>query len=405
MTRLPSATWLLTLAQSLNLTTAVVMVTVGAVAGSELASDPAVATVPYGIQFASVMVLTYPASVLMRHFGRRAVFAAGCSVLILAGCVGWLAASRASFALLVLAHGLVGAYIACANFYRFAAVDCLEPQARPRAMSWVVAGGVAAAVVGPWIASSFRTIPGAPTFAGVYGALSLIGALNLAIILRWRGTTNVPTSQAVQQPSRLWTGGGDGMAIATAIAVAAGGYLLMNLVMVQSSLVLKEMCSFDDASKAIQAHVVAMFAPSFITGRWIERWGIRSILISGIVLIGLAGLIGSAPPRFEWIVLSLILLGLGWNFTYVGGGALLSQVAGEASKHRWQGIHDSVVAACATVGAFMPSFLLAFVGWQNSNQWIVAICAAGAITVWRVLGKWADEGGSAAASAGGRESA
>ncbi|KAB7629123.1 MFS transporter, partial [Verminephrobacter sp. Larva24] len=140
--RLPWSIYLLTLAQAFNLTAAVISVTIAALVGAKLAATAALGTIPYGIQFAAVMLFTYPASMLMRRHGRRIVFSLGAVFLISAGLLGYSAVTQESFLLLIVAHGLLGIYIACANFYRFAAVDDLPPEAKARAISWVVAGGV-----------------------------------------------------------------------------------------------------------------------------------------------------------------------------------------------------------------------------------------------------------------------
>ena len=380
-TTLPRSTYLLTLAQAVNLTAAVISVTIAALVGSAFAPSPAWGTVPYGVQFASVMLFTYPASLLMRRYGRKAVFYGGSGFLVGSGVVGYAAVTTQNFKLLIAAHALLGVYISCANFYRFAAVDNLAPQAKARAISWVVAGGVLAAVVGPLLANQLRLVAGQAEFSMCYGALSMLGALSLFILYFWRPSAaqkpvsldaGVPQSAAAAALSARPHG-----LIVTAVFSAGAGYLVMNFLMIQSSLVLKGICSFELTSRAIQIHVLAMFLPSFFTGALISALGLRNVLLLGFSLLAGAAGFGLAELEYSHVTVGLLLLGAGWNFVYVGGGALLAKSVQESDRHRWQGLNDTVVAACATLGAFLPAPLLSMLGWHGSNLLVIPLCAVG----------------------------
>ena len=394
-TRISSGTALLALGQALNLTVAVMMVTVAALAGGQLAPDAAWATVPYGVQFAAVLACTYPVSALMRKLGRRPVFLGSAMLLMLAGCIGLLALQGQSFAGLVLAHALVGAYVACANFFRFAAVDGLQEPARAQALSWVVAGGVLAALAGPLMANTLRQVPGFTEFAWVYGGLMGLGLAQLALMTVWKPAGRGPESVAMVQTPPAVAGPPStkshynrkkGPRLALAIATAAGGYLVMNLLMVQTSLVLQDLCSFEMSARAIQVHVLAMFAPSFVTGWLIGRWGLRVVISAGLLLLVFAAALGvTLSPSYEAAIAGLFLLGLGWNLSYVGGSALLAQAAPERERHRWQGIHETVTAAAATAGAFLPAPLLAHAGWSGTNGLALGLCIAGLLACQRIL--------------------
>lgn len=384
--RLPWQTYLLTLAQAINLTAAVISVTIAALIGTKLAATAAMGTIPYGVQFAAVMAFTYPASMLMRRFGRRAIFSLGGVLLVVAGGIGYTAVSEGSFSLLNVAHGLLGVYIACANFYRFAAVDNLAPAVKARAISLVVAGGVLAAIVGPAIASSLRTVTGYADFSLCYAALSVLGAVTLLLMANWTPAAAPAATMSdahiapVATPARRWN-----IAICAAIAASAGGYFMMNLLMVQASLVMKNICSFDASSRAIQIHVLAMFLPSFVTGPLINLVGLRQVLCLGFLMLIGAAACGMMALRYDLVLVGLILLGLGWNLVYVGGGTLLSQTVSEQSRHRWQGINDTLIAACATLGAFLPAPLLASLGWSGTNLLMLPFCVLGIILCWTAL--------------------
>lgn len=382
---LPRSTYLLTLAQGLNLTCAVISVTIAALVGSHLATTPAMGTVPYGAQFASVMLCTYPASMLMRRHGRRMIFSLGAVALIIAGIVGYLAVERRSFVLLVWSHVVLGIYIACANFYRFAAVDNLEPAAKPRAISLVVSGGVLAAVVGPSIANLLKTVPGFADFSLCYAVFCLLGIATLVLMTVWRPQNAGLAPQSLVYASVRRTRPRINMSILVAIFCSAGGYFLMNLLMVQASLVMKDICSFSATSFAINAHVLSMFAPSFFTGSIIARIGLQRTLISGFLLISAAIALGTLDVRYELVFGALILLGLGWNLTYVGGGVLLAQSVDERDRHLWQGINDTTIAACATLGAFLPAPMLIGLGWNWSNIALAPICFLGIVLCLQLL--------------------
>ncbi len=393
--RISSGTALLALGQALNLTVAVMMVTVAALAGGQLAPDAAWATVPYGVQFAAVLACTYPVSALMRKWGRRPVFLGSAMLLMVAGCAGLMALQGHSFAGLVLAHALVGGYVACANYFRFAAVDGLQEPARAQALSWVVAGGVLAALAGPLMASSLRQVPGFSEFAWVYGGLMGLGLAQLALMMVWQpsgraheAATAVQTAPAAAGPAPTISDHSrrDGPRLALAITTAAGGYLVMNLLMVQTSLVLQDLCSFEMSARAIQLHVLAMFAPSFVTGWLIGKWGLRVVISAGLLLLALAAAVGVIlAPSYEAALGGLFLLGLGWNLSYVGGSALLAQAAPDRERHRWQGIHETVTAAAATAGAFLPAPLLTHAGWSTTNGLALGLCVAGLVACQRIL--------------------
>ncbi len=391
--RLPrTGTALLALGQALNLTVAVLMVTVAALAGGQLAPDAAWATVPYGIQFAAVLACSYPVAALMRRVGRRPVFFGSAVLLMLAGGTGLAALQWRVFPALVLAHALVGVYVACANYFRFAAVDGLEERLRARALSWVVGGGVLAALAGPLIAQALRQVAGFAEFAWVYGALMGLGLAQIGLVVLWRptppstpesttqaGAADAATTASAPRPLDL-------SRIGLAITVAAGGYLVMNLLMVQASLVLKDLCSFEQSARAIQVHVLAMFAPSFATGWLIARLGLRTVLAAGLSLLAAAAGAGAfVSPTYGVAVTGLFLLGLGWNLSYVGGSALLAQAVPERVRHRWQGLHETATAACATAGAFLPAPLLTHAGWAGTNGIALGLCLVGLLACIRIL--------------------
>lgn len=381
-TQLPRATYLLTLSQALNLTVAVMSVTMAALVGKSLAPSPAWATIPYGMQFAAVMLCTYPASMLMRRLGRRFGFFLGASFLIASGLIGYWGVTQSSFLGLMLAHILLGLYISFANFYRFAAVDGLESERKARAMSLVVSGGVAAALLGPLLAMLTRQVSGFTEFAPSYAALSVIGALTLCVLSVWRPNESTPAVATQKNTPLHWRQNHPAL---IAIAAAAGGYFVMSVLMVQVTLVMKELCSFNQMSFAIQGHILAMFVPSFFTGALIARIGTRHVLTLAFLLLVGSSALGSFSIDYWVTVAGLILLGLGWNFAYLGGGALLAQRVPEHERHTWQGINDTVIAAFAAAGVFLSAPLLTWLGWYGSNMLCMGVSVLLAALCWAAL--------------------
>ncbi|ALO37554.1 MFS transporter [Alcaligenes faecalis] len=378
-TRLPFRTYLYFLAQSINLTTAVMSVTMAALVGGSLAPEPWLSTVPYGFQFLFVMLFTLPASRLMAAIGRKKSFLLASLPLAASGVVGYWAIELKQFSWLVASHALLGIYIAFANFNRFAATDGLGSMLKPRAISLVVAGGVIAAVTGPLLIRSLKTSSFGPEFAACYAAFTLLALVSFILNLC------IKEVQPAQQAARKKTNRGQALGLvlhnktlALAICIAAIGYGIMNLLMIQASMHMSHLhVHFSDISTAIQWHVLAMFAPSFFTGILIQKFGLKTIAITGILLLLVSSLVNIVGHSYTMLTLSLLILGLGWNFTYVGGSALLTEsLEGNPQFLEVQGLNDLGVSICATLGAFAPAFLFSFAGWSGTNILTAIICLA-----------------------------
>ncbi|KIY38628.1 MFS transporter [Pseudomonas sp. 10-1B] len=373
---LPRRTYLYFTAQSINLTTAVMSVTMAAIVGAALAPDAAWSTVPYGFQFLCLMLATYPVSRLMSRIGRKKAFMLGAIPLALSGVSGFLAVEHQHFATLVLSHSALGVYIAFANFNRFAATDNLPQALKPKALSLVVAGGVIAAVVGPMLTEWLRDVGGYPLFSLCYAAfvgLALLSLLSALCLPNDAGTASAASSAAKPAGARTEQ---LSPSVVVAMAVAALGYGIMNLLMIQASMHMKHMHEdFTDVRLAIQWHVIAMFAPSFFTGAIIQRLGIRTTICAGLALLIGCSAMNIWSHSYAMMTLALIALGLGWNLTYVGGGALLAQsLQNSPVAMQMQGKNDLAIAIFATIGAFSPSLLLSSVGWDGTNVICMALC-------------------------------
>lgn len=373
--KLPLKTYLYFIAQSVNLTAAVMSVTMAAVIGAQLAPSPEWSTLPYGMQFLSLMLATYPASKFMSVYGRRAGFHLGSLALAVSGITGFYALQTGSFYGVMVSHAALGGYIAFANFNRFAATDGLSAALKAKAISLVVAGGVVAAFIGPWVATSLRSVGDFSDFALCYGFFVLLAVIS-ATVNQMTPIAEMKHSANSAIPARLrnsfdWD-------LAPPIIVAAMGYGLMNLLMIQASLQMAAMHThFQVIGVAVQWHVFAMFAPSFITGYLIARMGVNRMVLLGLVLLATSAMINFLYLSQVSILMALVVLGVGWNFTYVAGGAMLAlRLEGNREAIKVQGVNDLVIAVMATAGAFLPGLLLAMVGWSGTNAGVAMLMLA-----------------------------
>lgn len=389
MSKLPRRTYLYFAAQSINLTTAVMSVTMSAIVGSALAPTAILSTVPYGFQFLFVMLATYPASKLMSKIGRKKSFILGSLPLALSGCIGFFAVENQNFLMLVISHSALGLYISFANFNRFAATDNVDQRLKAKAISLVVAGGVIAAAVGPTLTEILRDLGGFALFSLCYASFIGLAALSLLIAIC------LPKDLVVtkeEQNKKIASGQGKDLyttPIVIAMAVAALGYGIMNLLMIQASMHMKHTHeSFSDVRLAIQWHVFAMFAPSFFTGNIIQKIGIKNTICTGLFILLGCTVLNTGASNYAVLSLSLILLGLGWNLTYVGGGALLSQsLQDHPFAIQMQGKNDLAIAILATIGAFTPALLLSTVGWGGTNIICMVLCALLLVIIYIKLNK------------------
>lgn len=377
--RLPNYVYLYFLCQSINLIVAVIAVSIVATVGKKFSINEFYITVPYGVQFLFLLVATYPVALLMKAHGRRLGFIIGVVFLALAGIVGFIALVQKSFFLLILAHGFIGLFSACANFYRFAVTDGLPASLQPKALSLVVAGGVLAAILGPFFAIQLRDIGSFPSFSLCYGFLVILALINLGLIFflpqRQKKAGEESADDAISQ-GRDTAPLERKNTIFLSISVAAFGYFVMNLMMIQSSLQMGDMhIAFKDASFSIQWHVIAMFLPSFFTGRLIARFGHMIIILFGLLFFLVSFAINIQMVSYMSITIALIFLGLGWNFTYVGGSAFLTfSLQKDKDFQKWQGVGDTMMAVFAMIGAFSPSLLFSSIGWVYSNLFGAFLC-------------------------------
>jgi MFS family permease len=341
--------------------------------GHQLAPTPYLATLPLALQFVGIMTTTMPASLLMQRVGRRIGFQLGAAFAVVSGAIGAWGVYVGSFWIFCLAGVLYGSFGAFSNYLRFAASDAVDvakrPDAalmRPRAIAWVMAGGVVAAVLGPEIAKRTVDLLDPIAFAGCYVAVACVGAA----LLLTASLLDLPPLRAVSggagaRPTRALI---RDPLIVTAFVTALVGYVTMNLLMTATPLAMLACgLSFGDAAFVIQWHVVGMFLPSFWTGKVIARFGARRVIAAGalinLVCIGV-NLSGLDLAHFA---AGLFLLGLGWNLMFIGGTTLLTESHRPAEKAKVQGLNDLVMFTTVAISALTAGALHEWVGWHAMN--------------------------------------
>ena len=367
-------------AQALFQTASVMVMTVGGLAGGVIASRPELATMPIAAMFLGTAVATFPASMWMARVGRRAGFVGGA----LLGACGGLAAAGGVWAgsLLLLSLGtfLVGAYQAFAQFYRFAAGEVADDAFRPRAISLVLAGGIVAAFAGPMVGRLGADLVG-PAYAGSFLLLAPVSIVAAGILLALRippAAAATEVTAAARPLSRIVSQ----LAYLVALFGAATGYGVMILAMTATPLAMvHHHHDLSSAATVIQLHVLGMFLPSFFTGSLIVRFGVLRIMLSGVLILMGHVVMTLTGTGFGSFAGALILLGVGWNFLYIGGTTLLTTTYAPAERGRAQATNDMTIFAVGLACSFGAAALLQVFGWQLLNvlllPWLAL--AAGAL--------------------------
>lgn len=370
---------LLATAQALFQTASVMVMAVGGLAGALVTSDPRLATAPIAAMFLGTAVSTVPASMWMARVGRRPGFVFGATLGVLAGVVAALGLWLGSLVVLSIGTFLVGAYQAFAQFYRFAAGEVADDAFRPRSISLVLAGGIVAALLGPAIGRLGGPLL-SPTYVGSFLLLALVSLVAALLLTRLQmpvpspaqaGLVARPLARIVRQPTYL-----------VALFAAATGYGVMVLAMTATPIAMvHHHHALADAATVIQLHVLGMFLPSFFTGSLIARFGVLRVMLSGVALLTGHVLTTLTGTGFESFAAALILLGVGWNFLYVGGTTLLTTTYTAAERGRAQAANDLSIFVVGLLSSLSAGALLDAAGWQLTNLLLLPWLAAAALAL------------------------
>lgn len=373
---------LLATSQALFQTVSVLVMTVGGLAGGQLAPSPEWATAPIATMFLGTAIATVPGSMWMARVGRRVGFVAGALLGALGGVTAATGIVTSSLLLLCLGTLLVGTFQAFAQFYRFAASEVSNEAFRPRAIALVLAGGVVAAIAGPAL-GRFGGDLLQPTYTASFLILAVVSLIAAGVLLGVNVPRSVDTPEAksavrplrqiVRQPTYL-----------VALFSAVTGYGVMILAMTATPLAMAHHHhGLGETATVIQLHVLGMFLPSFFTGSLIARFGVLRVMLTGIVLLTGHVLLSLSGTGFYSFSSALILLGIGWNFLYVGGTNLLTTTYASAEKGKAQATNDLTIFLVGLAASLSAGILQNNVGWQMMNLLLLPwLAIAAAAIVW-----------------------
>lgn len=363
----------------------------GGLAGQSLASNVCLATLPISLIVLASMFMATPMSAIMQKYGRRAGFLVGATCGGLGGLVGAYGLYLASFPVFLCGSLLTGVYMSAHGFYRFAATDTASDEFRPKAISYVMAGGLASAVIGPQLlklTSDAFVVP----FLGAYLLVVVINVIGSGLFFMLDiPTPEAPAADAPRGRTRwelIKT-----PRIAVAVICGAVSYSLMNLMMTSTPLAVVG-CGFSQntAADVVSGHVLAMFAPSFFTGHLINRFGVERIMGIGLVILLAAGLVAMNGVTLGNFFVALILLGIGWNFGFIGATTMLAGAHEPHERGRMQGLNDLLVFGGVTLASLASGGLMncsggtAVEGWNAVNMAMIPLLVlAGAALLWLVM--------------------
>lgn len=366
---------LLAVAQATMGSNQAILMSIASLTAAGMVADKAFATVPVSLMIIGTALATGPAAWMIHSWGRRNGLAFGAAIAIPAALLAAFAAWTGWFWLFCAALAALGAPAAFANQYRFSAADSVPPALKSRAISWVLFGGVAAGFLGPQISAMTKdAIPG-HEFTATYLVMALLAVV--AIVTLWM-TRLAPTvrNAAERKAGRSLVTLLADRAIWVPMLAAAASYSLMVLVMVAAPLAMVYVCGHttEEAAFAIQWHIVAMFAPSFITGAVIQRLGASMTAAIGLLMILAAAAVSLHGITTMHFNIGLILLGVGWNFGFIASTAMLAVAYRPEEAARVQGLNEQVVFGVMAVASIASGVLLQLVGWQAIN--LIAIVVA-----------------------------
>jgi|SRR6185437_7734349 len=361
-----------------------VVVATASIVGAVLAPDKGLATLPVTCMVFGMWIGTLPLGYLARHYGRRFALQTGSMSGILSGLVSYVAVMQGSFWMLLAGTFCAGFYAAAHQSYRFAAADTASEAFRPKVVSWVLAGGMFAALLGPQLVIYTKDLLTPHLFAASYlgqSACALLAALVLIFVKiprlpaaqRHEGR---PLAEIVRTPKFI-----------VAVACGVASYSMMNMVMTSAPLAMVD-CghSVTDATLGIQWHVLSMYAPSFFTGTLIARYGVERITVIGLCIIAVTGVIGLTGVSVAHFWIGLSLLGIGWNFSFIGATTMVTKCHRPQERNKVQAFNDFLVFGGMALSSFGSGQLLDRLGWAAVNEMVFpVVLAAGTLLLWQAV--------------------
>jgi MFS family permease len=361
-----------------------VIVATGSILGSMMAPDKSLATLPISMMVVGIWAGTLPMGFIAKRYGRRTAYATGAACGTVAGLIGYTAIMQGSFWLYLVATFCGGLYAASHMSYRFGAADTASAEFKPKAVAWVMAGGLFAAILGPQLVIYTKDLTPPFLFAASYlgqASFALLAGIILVSLFRAPALHNRaseggrPIAEIARQPRFI-----------VAVVIGVASYALMNLMMTSAPLAMVDCgLSVSDATLGIQWHVLAMYAPSFITGSLILRFGVARVTTVGLVILGLSAVVGLMGMTVAHFWIALILLGIGWNLAFVGATTMVTDCYRPEERNTVQAFNDFLIFGSMAIGSFVSGSMLAHYGWYLVNVVMFPVVAvAGIMLLWLV---------------------
>ena len=359
MTLQPYRTLIVLLAaQCFGQTAAPILVLLGGLIGAQIAPSANLMTMPLAFMIIGTAATTAPASMFMARVGRKIGFLFGSGLAVFASLLAALGVYQQSFAVFCLAAFLIGSYLAFLQQYRFAVAESVAPDAVPKSLSILMLAGIVAALLGPEVGRRFSSVDGLPDFVGSFLGLAVMMAMSFFILLLFFRDTEIqadtsagderPLGLVLRQPT-----------VILAIASAVVGYTIMSLIMTATPVSMHELDqhSLDATTWVVQSHILAMYIPSFFSGFLITRFGVLRIIQCGFLLMLICVVVGWGRPELMHYFGSMVLLGVGWNFLFLGGTTLLTQSYRMSERFKVQATNDFIIFGLQAVGSLGAGML------------------------------------------------
>ena len=375
--------WILIAMQAFSMTAPPLVILIGGLVGARIAPSPGLATLPLAMLVLSTALSTIPASLIMRRLGRRLGFLTGNLVAISGALLGMWALLQESFTLLLVASACLGFNMAFVNQYRFAAMEGVEEGRQGQAVSFLLLGGIFAALIGPEAGARGEQLLTQP-YAGSFLLLALLQAVVTLLLLFGFRNTQVSGSTSMEDKGRAWSALLSQPLLWLALLAGVVSYSVMSLVMTAAPISMHDMDhhSLAATKTTIQAHILAMFVPSLATGWLIRRFGPVRLLVAGLSIYGFMIVAGLSGRTLGHYGTTLILLGIGWNFLFVAGTSLLPHCYQGNERYRVQALNDFLVFGTQAAASLGAGWLLFQLGW-SPLLWatVPAVLALGMLTM------------------------
>lgn len=357
---------ILTSCQLISATGAIVFVTLGGIIGSELANNPNLATLPVSIAILSVAASAIPATLLMKRIGRKHGFSlASISAVVATICAG-LALHMESFSIFILAGAMFGINMAFTQQYRYAAAESVDPQHSPQAISYVLVGAIGGALVGPELVKYGQYAVSSVQYLGTLIAIGLLYGIQSILFLTLEPLRGEAEEEIVEEPRSLIHIARQPLFI---IAVLGGvtGYGIMTFIMTATPLSMHIHDGFGlvETSKVIRAHVLGMYVPSLFTGHLIKQFGIVRVMTAGAIVLVFACFVGMEGQTYMHYWYALVLLGVGWNFLYIGGTTMVTLTYRLSERFQAQAVNEFLVFGTSAAGSLLAGVIIHMQGWYT----------------------------------------